>query len=279
MNQKESINFETMPVYVINLDRRRDRWDKFIQQSYVRKFRELERYSAFDGKNIDIDTETRISIKTRENIRKNFRRSHYEINTVGACGASFSHIGCWKKFLKTDEPYCMILEDDCAVNAFDFERIIKLYSKIIPSDFDIWLLGHHRVSTESKPYMKNSPWLRVERFTGAHCYILSRNAAEQLLKECYPIENHIEFYMCNASYIYSLNMYRYRELRVPQMVEFTGLNDSDTVAIATCPLCRLPDNPINSHVILPTAALVQAIVGISALAIVSLGYFKGKKFF
>jgi GR25 family glycosyltransferase involved in LPS biosynthesis len=278
MEEKNLIDFKTMPIYVINLDRRRDRWDAFLKQPYLQHFSGLERYSAFDGKNIDVDTETRISIKTRENIRKNFRRSHYEINTVGACGASFSHIGCWKKFLKTDAPYCMILEDDCAVNAFDFERIINLYSKIIPSDFDIWLLGHHRISTESKSYMKNSPWMIVERFTGAHCYILSRNAAEELLKECYPIENHIEFYICNASYIYELNIYRHRELRVPQMVEFTGFNDSDTVSIATCPLCRLPDNPIDSHVILPASGLVQAIIGISALAVVSLGYFSSKGF-
>ncbi len=145
------IDFENMPVYVINLDRRTDRWNLFSSQPHLRTMKGLERFSAFDGRQIDVPNETKISVHTRENIQKNFRRSHYEINTVGACGASFSHIGCWEKFLQTDEPYCMILEDDATVFPADFAKA-KVYAKRVPTNFGIWILGYHTGSLEAKPY-------------------------------------------------------------------------------------------------------------------------------
>lgn len=268
-----SIDFKNMPVYVINLDRRSDRWEIFAKQPVVKDFLGLERFSATDGKLLDEVHDSRISMHTRENIRRNIRRSHYEINTVGACGASFSHIGCWKKFLETEEPYCMIVEDDCLMTKEVFEDA-KVLAKRIPKNFDIWILGYHRLSGLGKSYAPGSPWLLVDRFTGAHCYILTRKAAECLLKECFPIENHIEFYITNCARTNNLVFLKHSQFRVPQMVEETLENDSDTVSAASCPLCKVPTNPRDTWVLVPIRSLFHAGVAVAALGFVTYGYFK-----
>lgn len=267
--------FETIKTYLINLDRRKDRLDTFLQSPMSKLFGGLERYSAFDGKNLDLSGESRISLHTRDNIRRGFRRSHFEINTKGACGASFSHIGVWKTFLETEEDYCLVLEDDIYLREEDFE-LARVLKDRIPREFDIWILGYHPYSATADRYMKGSPWGKVKRFTGAHCYILSRKGAEALLKECFPIETHIEFYMTTAAKEQGLLMLVHNTLRVPQRAELTEENDSDTALLRTCPLCSLPDDPYASHIILPTSSAFQAGVSLMALAIMTYGIYKVK---
>jgi len=270
---EEPIDFENMPVYVINLDRREDRWKLFSAQPLVKYFHGLERISATDGKYIDVENDNRISLHTRENIRNNIRRSHYEINTAGACGASFSHIGCWKKFLTTEEKYCMIVEDDCMLDPKKIENAAIL-SKRIPSNFDIWVLGAHDSKHIGTPYMPGSPWLNVTNFTGAHCYIITKHGAETLLKDCFPIETHIEFYMVNCAITNKLKMLKHADLRITQLAEEVNLNDSDTVAASTCPLCKIPTNPVNKWVLVPISSLFQAAAAAAAVGFVTYGYFK-----
>jgi len=270
------IDFGSMPVYVINLDRRGDRWKNFMKQPLYKYFKGIERFSAVDGKHLDWEHDERISIHTRNNIAKNFRRSHHEINTLGACGASFSHIGCWKKFLETDEEYCMILEDDTKLDDTDFAKAI-LYAKKIPSDFDIWLLGCHFGSYSGELYAKGSPWQTINRFTGAQSYLITRKAAEMLLKECFPIETHIEFYISSCVKLNKMVMLKHKFLRVTQLVEDTMVNDSDTVAIQTCPLCKVPDNPVDTYFLLPIKGVLQGLVCITAVGFVFYGYYRAKK--
>jgi hypothetical protein len=155
----------------------------------------------------------------------------------------------------------------------DFAKAV-VYSKNIPSNFDIWILGMHNGSLTSKEYAPGSPWSKISRFTGAHCYILTRNAAQLLLKECFPIETHIEFYMCATVQTNNMLMVCHKKLRVPQLVETTYNNDSDTVAEKTCPLCKIPTNPSNVWVLVPISSLFHAGIAMAAVGFVTYGYFK-----
>lgn len=265
--------FETMPIYVINLDRRPDRWETFLKNPYTKTFQNVERFSAFDGKTLDLSGETRISLHTRDTIRKKFRRSHYEINTLGAVGASFSHFGCWKKLLASDSEYAMIFEDDIYIGEKYFEKA-KWFARSIPRDFDIWILGFHPGSLKGTPMMKGSPWIDVKSFTGAHCYIISRRGAEELLKEAYPVETHVEFYMTTAAKERGLRFFAHRGLRVPAAVEFQLENDSDTLLTKTCPLCFVPDDPRDSYFIVSQMGIAQAAVALAAMGFVGWGLAK-----
>jgi len=87
-----------LPVYIINMDERKDRWKRAMSSEAIRKFKNLQSISATNGKELKYRTEKRISMGTRLRIFRNYRRSHYEIATLGAIGASISHIRTWQKF-------------------------------------------------------------------------------------------------------------------------------------------------------------------------------------
>jgi hypothetical protein len=170
----------------------------------------------------------------------------------------------------------MILEDDTKLDDTDFAKA-NLYAKRIPSDFHIWLLGCHFKSYKGDMYSKGSPWQRIERFTGAQSYLITRKAAEMLLKECFPIETHIEFYISSCVKLNKMVMLKHNDLRITQMVEDTMVNDSDTLSIQTCPLCKIPDNPVNTYYLLPIKGVLQSLVSITAVGFVLYGYYRAKK--
>ena len=233
------------PTYVINLDRRPDRWNDFSKQSILKEFKHLQRFSAVDGKTLNLVDDERISLHTRHNIQQNYRRSDYEINTAGAIGASFSHITIWKKFLESDSEYLVVFEDDTIVDKKSLEYIDTLIPTLPSSGWDMWLLGTHQWAFEGKPLVKGNPkgWWKVKSFTGAHAYVLSRNGAKILLENPYPIETHIEYYICGCAELKGLRVVRHWALRMGYEAELTETADSDTyLDRKSCPVCVIPDN-------------------------------------
>jgi GR25 family glycosyltransferase involved in LPS biosynthesis len=240
-------DIRTCPTYVINLDRRPDRWKEFSTQPALKKFTQLQRFSAVDGKTLELFKDDRISLHTRENIKANYRRSHYEINTAGAIGASFSHITIWQNFLKGDAEYLVVFEDDTIVNKDYLSIVDKLIPTLPEGQWDMWLLGTHRWGLDGKPLVKGSlkHWWNVSSFTGAHAYVLSRKGAAILLENPYPIETHIEYYICNCAKFKGLKLIKHWALRMTYFAETTEIADSDTfLNRTTCPLCAIPDEPI-----------------------------------
>lgn len=266
------LNLKEIPVYVINLDRRPDRWSSFSSQPAAKSFENLKRFSAVDGSKLDISHDERISVHTRMNILKKYRRSHYEINTAGAIGASLSHITIWKTFLETEAPYCLVFEDDTVITPEAIEEATKL-SKQIPTKWDIWLLGHHRWAMESEPIASDRKgWRKVTSFTGAHAYVINRKAAETLVNYCFPIETHIEYYMTGIAKLYNLSIVRFAQFRIPYEIEFTEGDDSDTFdSIKSCPLCRIPDNYMDTFVAMPVERFYKNVGAGIAIAIVGVG--------
>jgi len=278
VGSREAPNLKEIPVYVINLDRRPDRWTKFSTQIATKNFNNMKRFSAVDGSKIDISNDKRISVHTKQNIENKYRRSHYEINTPGAIGASLSHITIWKTFLASEEPYCLVFEDDTVITPKMLEIAELLISKL-PSKWDIWLLGHHRWSMESVPIASNpNGWRKVFGFTGAHAYIINRRAASVLLEDCFPIETHIEYYMTASAQLKNLTIIRYGSFRVPYEIEFTDEEDSDTFdTIESCPVCSIPDDYLETFIAMPKEKFYRGCIGVLALGIVLMGTYIAHK--
>lgn len=266
------MDLREVPVYVINLDRRPDRWATFSTQPALSFFKKVERFSAVDGSKLDIQKDSRVSVHTRWNIRDKYRRSHYEINTPGAIGASLSHIGIWQKLVDSEDSHCIVFEDDTVVTE---QMLLKAQDlvKVMPKA-DIWLLGHHRWSMESVP-MSSDPkgWRRVNSFTGAHAYLIHRSAAQHLLTQCFPIETHIEYYISGMSKVGDgFRIVRKADFRVPYSIEFTDGDDSDTFdTVKSCPVCFIPDNYKQTFVAMPKEKFYRAVGGVAALGFVGLG--------
>jgi GR25 family glycosyltransferase involved in LPS biosynthesis len=224
-------------IYYINLDLRKDRKVQFEAQEALAAMPPIERISAVHGLSLDIKNDKEIGLSTRVQVSTEYRRSHYEIHSRGAVGASFSHIKVWKAFLKSDAKYALILEDDVELPT-TFAMMVKDCAKDLPPNWDIWILGwnHNPADTTHK---SKSQFRQVLHFTGAHCYILSRSAAKLLVDEAFPIETHIEHYMSNVAFIHGLKIIRDLRLHLPQMDRV--LNISDVRKPDGCPACSLDD--------------------------------------
>lgn len=273
----EPHEFRQSPVFVINLDRRTDRWSQFQKQPTLDEFASVKRFSAVDGSKLDMARDERISLLTRQRIARHYRRSHYEINTLGAIGASLSHIGVWKRFLESSAQYCIVFEDDTVVSKKDLAKIDKLLVTL-PPDWDMWLLGTHAWMFEGVP-LTASPkgWWKVRQFTGAHAYILSRRGAELLLQEPFPIECHIEFYICAVAQLKGLRIIRHPTLRMTYFAEALELKEGDSDTFEdrlSCPACAIPDDYYNRYYAWEKNGKVALVVKAVTLGIVGYGLWK-----
>lgn len=225
-------------IYYINLDKRDDRKRQFEAQVALSAMPPVERVTAIHGLSLNTRFDKNIGVHTRVQVITEHRRSHYEIHSRGALGASFSHISAWKTFLDSGAEYALIIEDDAQLPG-TFAMMFRDAAKGLPDDWDIWILGWNHKPSDINPTHKNDPFRQILHFVGAHCYLIKRKAAQILLKEAYPVENHIEHYMSNVAYLYRLRIMRHIHLYVPQMDRV--LTVSDVRKPKGCPTCVVDD--------------------------------------
>jgi GR25 family glycosyltransferase involved in LPS biosynthesis len=244
--QKE-FQFAQLPTYVINLKERPDRWKRFTDQPAIHEFRRLRRFPAVNGKKLDYKKDRRISVHTKLNILRNYRRSHFEIATLGAIGSSLSHIGVWRRFIASGAPMCLVLEDDAILTADQLKQIQEMIPTL-PPNWGMWLLGFYRPNLFFEhlpaPY---KPWNRVYNFTAAHAYILRRETALKLLEEPLPIETHIEYYITGASILKEFFIVQHPDVHIEFFRKERGgprTPDSNTSQHkkSGCPTCDEPDD-------------------------------------
>jgi GR25 family glycosyltransferase involved in LPS biosynthesis len=115
--------------FVINLDRRVDRYDSFKENhSYMEN--RITRVSACDGLKLDLTPE----------IKHLFRNNDFKWKKA-VVGCAISHNNLWKALsLKEDAYSYLILEDDVRFHA-QWLKIWEQASKMIPADADVIYLG------------------------------------------------------------------------------------------------------------------------------------------
>jgi len=224
-------------IYYINLEQRKDRKKQFEAQEALKTMPPVERVAGVHGLTVDIKKDKRVGVNTRVHVITEYRRSHYEIHSRGAIGASLSHFKVWQTFLKSGAKYALVLEDDVNLPS-TFSVMVKDCAKSLPAKWDVWILGwnHTPVDTGKK---ETSPFRRILHFVGAHCYIISREAAKIFVDEMFPIETHIEHYMSNVAFLRGLSIVRDVRLHLPQVDRI--LNISDVRKPEGCPACHLDD--------------------------------------
>jgi len=248
MDSKTFVNITDMPVYVINMKERKDRWKRFVSQEAIPEFKNLHHVYGVNGKKLDFRKDKRISMGTKLRIYRNYRRSHYEIATLGAIGATISHANIWKTFLKSNSPVCIVMEDDAVWTYEDIEKINEEYKKI-PEDWGLWVLGYYH-NTLVVEHMKGDKkgWDKIYNFSGAHSYMITRDVAKQLLEDVYPIDTHIEFYITGSSIIKNFLILNNPNVYINYFRTFVGprvsTSDSNTSQHKKdgCPTCDAPDD-------------------------------------
>jgi GR25 family glycosyltransferase involved in LPS biosynthesis len=170
---------DEVPVKVVNLDRRPDRWTRMVEELAAAGLRRYTRVPARDGRALRAADEELFLF--REN-RFGWRR--------GVIGCALSHMGLWRDLAASPDPGAawLILEDDVRLGRDFLVQWNRRHDEVgqVDSGWDLLFLGLSAVG----PTPDDGPVPRVERLTepppgilgGNFAYALRRRGAWKLLE-------------------------------------------------------------------------------------------------
>jgi glycosyl transferase family 25 len=171
-------------IYVINLDRDTERMAS-IHANLVRIGLSYERLPAVMGKDVP-DWEKLVDLPAYA------WRNRLDMPRAGEVGCTLSHLKAMETFLKTDAPWCVILEDDVEVLPACAEVLRSLAEK---DDWDlVKLFNFHSGMPVKKRALGSAHHLvaHLTRTTSSAAYVVNRRAAETLLKSIRPISEQVD---------------------------------------------------------------------------------------
>jgi GR25 family glycosyltransferase involved in LPS biosynthesis len=177
--------------YVISLNNPQTLLDKLTNCNLNPKL-----FKGTNGKTIDYNT-----------IKKYTTPLYSIFGPKSSIGCSISHISVWKTFLKSNQQYAVIFEDDIIFDSIDLKSDISFYLSKTPSNFDILYLGcfgsdpnniffnttMNLLNISSNFSQINNYIIKPRVALALHAYILSRSGAQKLVNLLYgKIHNHID---------------------------------------------------------------------------------------
>jgi glycosyl transferase family 25 len=161
-----------MKVLIINLERSKDRWARISGQLDTLNI-EYERLPAIEGKKLtkeEMKQKTTLAVRTF-------------LCNYGSVGCGLSHIVAWKKIAEGDDTFGCVAEDDASFTS-DFPKLLKDIPKIHrETGFDLLDLYCDFLSNGKVVYTDDTYNIVRPKFgLSTCCYILTRDAAQKLLK-------------------------------------------------------------------------------------------------
>lgn len=185
-----------MKAFVISLETRQDRYE-YIKQNYIHNtIYDLEIIKAYDGKNINNNSENYNllkntflnSIEDNKNKNKNINNYNYLYIgdfTLGEVGCFVSHILLWKKIINENIDQALIFEDDCIFNVNFSNRLDNIIKNEMPPDYNIlWIggkMGDNYINNKNNIISNNIAIKKEEHPYGTFSYIITRKCAQLLL--------------------------------------------------------------------------------------------------
>ncbi len=180
---KEEKKGFSIRTFVVNLDRRQDRWEKCSKQNDI-KFLQYERFSAIDGS----------KLVPTEQLQRIFDGNDYDMRE-GMVGCAMSHIKLYIDLINSKyDAYC-IFEDDLEFTPNFKDKFMTVMNLLLSQekDWDICYLGHHLWKKYRTPdeYDKEATPILVKRDTksslqfsmgGTGGYLISKKGALALLE-------------------------------------------------------------------------------------------------
>lgn len=171
-------------VYVVNLDRDVEKWEEIQKQFTMMK---LTRVSAIDGGQA--------------------KDKPFLMNKM-MHGCLQSHRKIWRMVVDNNRP-ALVLEDDCMPVHHDFNGMFKRLMTTLPTDYDVAIFGYlmsdvnrdYLATAIAAPILKrrcmrkvNEDWYVPGIFMGSHCYLITPQGANKLLKD--KTNYHVDCVIC-----------------------------------------------------------------------------------
>ena len=171
-------------IYVINLDRDTERMDS-IRANLEGLGLPFERLSAVMGKDVP-EWEKLVDMSAYA------WRNRLDTPRAGEVGCYLSHLKAMETFLRTDAPWCVILEDDVEVLPACADVLRSLAEN---DDWDlVKLFNFHSGLPVKKRALGSAHHLvaHLTRTTSSAAYVVNRRAAETLMQSMRPITEQVD---------------------------------------------------------------------------------------
>jgi glycosyl transferase, family 25 len=269
---------EEIPILVISLDRRPDRWAQFMERATAANIdpSRIVRLSAVDATTFNAIEHPSVSLLTAHNIKNKVRRAHYEIDSAGAVGCSLSHFKAWEYVQNSRSDAVIVFEDDTQI-PLDFNERLATMVADLPESWDLitfyntpFMRGVNGCS--SNPEIVASPWQSCTSLMGTHAYMVSRRGAKRLLARAYPIELHMDAYFAFMSRVGNIQMIWHPEMQITQDFADSDINHGGQ------DILRVPTNMEKNGVIALEYVEIVGVVAMAAVAggLLSLAFFRHK---
>jgi GR25 family glycosyltransferase involved in LPS biosynthesis len=229
-------------IFVINLDKRPDRYDAVVKQILASDLRStpVQRISAFDGNITDFSH--LLSAKGKEELRmlqKKGYRDHHAQLSPGAIGCYLSHFETWKRIAALDVPptaVFLILEDDASVPKHGLREIQKGLHTLANSDYSTaspYILLWELICLQGCIVPKNNLF-QPDIFWSLQAYSITADTAKKLIEmPFFPIENQLDTELLFPRDARMLNIFAY-----PIFENLSGDTDIQLHAREHAPLRR-----------------------------------------
>jgi len=178
-----SVSALNIKKFVINLDRRNDRYTKFcnINNTILQNI-ETERVSAIDG----------FALKPTEQLYRIFKHNTGKMRK-GETGCTMSHLKLYIDLINSENELICIFEDDAILIPSFNEKLNFTYSQLCKTDWDICFLGFHiRHNIDKSIYYSKELYPIIEKYTyykscclstgGTHGYLITKKGAIKMLE-------------------------------------------------------------------------------------------------
>lgn len=190
-------------IYLINLDRSKDRLEKCMRQAQKYNL-DIERFPAIEGSKL-----------TEEQKKDVHPICKYLLCTNGMMGCALSHYYILKKIVEEEIDTTLVLEDDFIWR----EDTISKLEKIKDFDKGIVKLSCFGPFCKSDPTILDEPQVSPFSF-GNGAYLVRYKNAKEFIDKIDRIVYHIDFQMSTISKYYSIPIYFY------DCIDIDGINDS-----------------------------------------------------
>lgn len=163
-------------VYVINLDRRPDRWKEFLADSPIPR-QKLQRVSGVSGEELPgFGLAPWFTERTGERAK----------NWGGAAGCLLSHRKVLELACRRDDNLFVVLEDDAQfINSPDAERLLARWADDVRQQNGLTYLGFSKIpfSGRLRAVEGEARLWELPGVLTTHAYMLHRQVAERILRE------------------------------------------------------------------------------------------------
>jgi len=194
----------------MNLDRRPERW-RFMQEQFAKLQMPVQRFSAVDGKTLDVPQLAEIGIIAKEALPRYFLPNEQKLFgtdlTDGGIGCALSHMMIWRDIIRrcaigsaSPSSVFLVVEDDCQFADGFSEAVLSERLSHVPADWEIVYLGGQDLLHRQHEFQVGAGVRRLYKgFRETTAYVVNLAGAKACLEVCVPMYWQVDTHLNDES--------------------------------------------------------------------------------